>query len=299
VSSKRKDRAGGQLGLASAGVDLLNEADAARRASELRLVDPRKIKASPVQPRSDFQPERLAELTESVRTHGVLQPLLVRQLADGSLQLLAGERRQRAALAAGVKRVPVRVLEVPDATAAAITLTENLAREDLTPWEEALGLGRLQESMVAMGMKATRDEIARMVGRSGGAVSESLQIAARLSPLVEVAGIDGQTLTKMPKTALHGASQGRDDMERVKLLRLAASRVGTGGAPGRAVATAARTRGRPAKPWKVNDRLKDRGTLSFSLRRRPEEFAPEEARDALNRLDPLLAALRRRAEDSS
>jgi ParB-like chromosome segregation protein Spo0J len=198
---------------------------------------------------------------------------------------------------AGLERVPVRVLDVSDIAACAITLTENLAREDLSAWEEAVGLARLQETLSTVGSGATRDEIARIVGRSAGAVSESLQIAKRLLPLLERAGVSRQTLTKIPKTALHGASQGKDADEKVKLLRAAAQRVESRGVPGKSVASTRARRGRPRKPWKVTDRLRDRGTLSFSLRRRPEDLAPEEARDVLDRLVPLVEALRHRADE--
>jgi len=294
--TKRAKSNEAQLGLQGAGGDLLKEADAARRASELRLVDPRKIHPPRVQARQEFADDRLADLVESIRAHGVLQPLLARQRPNGVLELLAGERRQRAAILAGLKRVPIRILDVSDEAAVAISLTENLARADLSAWEEAVGIAQLRDSLTAIGRKLTRDELAVMVGRSSGAVSESLLIADRLSPVLPLDGISGQSLTGLPKTALHAASRGEDAKERAILLRLAVQKAAKSEAPGKAVAEARRRRGRPLKAFTVSDRLSDRGTLSFNLRRRPEEMAREEAAGALARLTPLVDALRNRAE---
>lgn len=108
------------------------------------------------QPRKQFDDEALAELAESIASHGVLQPLLVRPLTDGSYQLVAGERRWRASRMAGLAEVPVVVREMSDREAAELALIENLQREDLNPMEEAQGYQTLME---AYGL--TQEEAAR------------------------------------------------------------------------------------------------------------------------------------------
>jgi ParB/RepB/Spo0J family partition protein len=291
---RRRVGADGQLGLDGVDIELPAGSSPPRKAAELRQVDPRKLARSAAQPRQHFDPARLTELAESFRAVGVLQPLLARERSDGTLELLAGERRQKAAILAGLSRVPVRVLTVSQDTAAVIAMTENLARDDLSAWEEALGLARLRDAFRESGEARTRDELARMVGRSNGSVSESLQIADRLGPLLPLEGIDGQTLTDLPKTALNTASRGRTAAERERLLRLAVVSSNRSEAAGKAVAAARNRKGRRPKAWTVSDRLKDRGTMSFNLRKRPEELAPEEARDALDRLMPVVEALRAR-----
>ena len=282
-------------------MDLLKEADAAARRGTIRQVDPRRIQPSRNQPRTDFDDARLAELADSISANGVLQPLLARERADGTLELLAGERRQRAAIMAGLEQVPVRVLTVDDLTAAAITLTENLAREDLSAWDEAQGLARFRAGLEAAGSTLTRDRLAKIVGRSGGSVSESLQIADRITDeVVERSGVDRRLLTMLPKTALNGIARAVDQKQMIAFLKLAAGRALSREAPGRSVQQAAeQTRGRPRKAFRTADRLRERGTFAFELRRRPEELHPEEARGALKRLEPLIEALRRRVVAAS
>ena len=91
------------------------------------------------QPRKDFDPEALADLTDSIRTHGILQPLAVRQIAGGRYQIIAGERRWRAAREAGLAEVPVYVVDADDKKVMELALVENLQRQDLNPIEEAEG----------------------------------------------------------------------------------------------------------------------------------------------------------------
>lgn len=272
----------------------LRERPEAPAVGELREVPPGEIRPNPWQPRRSFDPARLEELAESIRAQGLLQPLLVRETPTG-LELLAGERRQRAALLAELETVPVRVLQADDTTAAAIALTENLAREDLTAWEEAQGIAALRDVLAAEGGRPTRDRLASMTGRSGGAVSESLAIADRITPeVVELSGVDRQSLTELPKTALHGASRGDTAAERARLLRTAADAE----APGKAVREHAREerpkRGRPQQPYTLQAR-KD-GRVSFAIRR-PSEIDPGVAREILERLEPVLQALRERATE--
>lgn len=123
------------------------------------------------QPRKTFDEGALEELSESIAKHGVLQPLLVRPLPNGSYQLVAGERRWRASRMAGLSQVPVVIKELTDTQTMEIALIENLQREDLNPIEEAEGLQALIDTC---GM--TQDEVAMSVGRSRPAVTNSLRL---------------------------------------------------------------------------------------------------------------------------
>lgn len=123
------------------------------------------------QPRKQFDEQALAELTDSIVQHGVLQPLLVRPMAIGGYQLVAGERRWRAARAAGLTEVPVVIREMGDREAAELAMIENLQREDLNPMEEARGYQALMENY---GM--TQEETARVVNKSRPAVANALRL---------------------------------------------------------------------------------------------------------------------------
>jgi len=130
VSSASKSKLG-------RGLDALLPTDEpAAVENEQTMLPPDQIEANPFQPRSDFDEASLASLTESIRTHGVLQPVLVRRIA-GSYQLVAGERRWRAAIQAGITEIPVRVLAVDDAQMFEMAIIENVQREDLNPIEKA------------------------------------------------------------------------------------------------------------------------------------------------------------------
>ena len=121
------------------GLDALlaeNSLDNASKTVTLRISE---IEPNRSQPRKQFDEESLAELSESIAQHGVLQPLLVRPMTDGTYQLVAGERRWRAARMAGLTEVPVVIREMTDRQASELSLIENLQREDLNPMEEALG----------------------------------------------------------------------------------------------------------------------------------------------------------------
>ena len=123
------------------------------------------------QPRKAFDPEALEELAESIRQHGILQPLTVRRLQSGYYQIIAGERRWRAARMAGLSEVPVVVLEADDRTVMELALVENLQRQDLNPMEEAEGYQRL---MKEYGL--TQEEAAARVGKSRPAVANALRL---------------------------------------------------------------------------------------------------------------------------
>lgn len=139
-------------------------------AAVVRQIEVERIKANEWQPRSHFDEAALAELADSIRVHGILQPLLVRGKPDG-FELLAGERRLRAAGLAGLTRVPVIVMEAGDNQAAELALIENLQRENLDALEEAHGYRVLMDRF---GLK--QEEIARQVGRARATVANSLRL---------------------------------------------------------------------------------------------------------------------------
>ena len=123
------------------------------------------------QPRRDFDEESLRELADSIAAHGVLQPLLVRPLAEGGYQLVAGERRWRASRMAGLFEVPVIVREMTDSEMMQIAMIENLQRENLNPVEEAMGYKMLIEEY-----HLTQEEISKSVGKSRPVIANSLRI---------------------------------------------------------------------------------------------------------------------------
>ena len=125
------------------------------------------------QPRKRFDEETLADLAESIRLHGILQPLTVRRLASGYYQIIAGERRWRAAKLAGLSEVPAIIVEADDRKVMELGLIENLQREDLNPMEEAMGYQALIEEY-----GLTQEEAARRVGKSRPAVANALRLMA-------------------------------------------------------------------------------------------------------------------------
>lgn len=140
------------------------------------------------QPRRRFDADEIAELVESVRTRGILQPILVRRLGDGpdeTFEIVAGERRWRAAQLAGLEVVPVVVREVPDDAALAMSLIENIQRENLNPIEEAAGIQRLISEF-----SMTHEQAADAVGRSRSATTNLLRLLKLASP-VQAMVMDG------------------------------------------------------------------------------------------------------------
>ena len=130
------------------------------------------------QPRKRFDDESLQELADSISQHGIIQPLTVRKLSFGYYQIIAGERRWRAARLAGLQEVPVIVIEADDRKAAELAMIENLQREDLNPMEEAAGFQSLIESY-----HMTQEEAAQRVGKSRSAVTNALRLLG-LTPSV-------------------------------------------------------------------------------------------------------------------
>ena len=124
------------------------------------------------QPRKQFDPAALADLADSIRQHGVLQPLVVRPMPDGSYQLVAGERRWRAARMAGLSQVPVVIKELSDSETMALALIENLQREDLNAIEEAMGYRDLMENF-----GLTQEQVSAKVGKSRPVVTNALRLS--------------------------------------------------------------------------------------------------------------------------
>ncbi len=123
------------------------------------------------QPRKQFDEAALAELADSIREHGVIQPLTVRKLSSGYYQIIAGERRWRAARMAGLSEIPAVVIDADDKKAAELALVENLQREDLNPMEEAAGFQSLIQTY-----HMTQEEAARRVGKSRSAVANAMRL---------------------------------------------------------------------------------------------------------------------------
>ena len=133
------------------------------------------------QPRKHFDEASLAELSDSIREHGIIQPLTVRKLASGYYQIIAGERRWRAARLAGLQEVPVIVMEADDRKAAELAMIENLQREDLNPIEEAAGFQSLMETY-----HMTQEEAASRVGKSRSAVANALRLLSLTPPVAKL-----------------------------------------------------------------------------------------------------------------
>lgn len=141
---------------------------ASTSAVKLKIMD---IEPNRDQPRKIFDEDALAELADSIAKHGVIQPLLVRPMPDGSYQLVAGERRWRASRMVGLTEVPVVIKELSDDEAMALALIENLQREDLNAIEEAQGIKALMDTL-----SLTQDEAAERVGKSRPAVANALRL---------------------------------------------------------------------------------------------------------------------------
>lgn len=160
---------------------LLGGASVSAMQEEAAKVDTRELQHLPLdliqrgkyQPRRDMDPQALEELAQSIRNHGVMQPIVVRPVEGGRYEIIAGERRWRASQQAGLERVPALVREVPDEAAIAMALIENIQREDLNPIEEAVALQRLQQEF-----QLTQQQVADAVGKSRVSVSNLLRLIA-------------------------------------------------------------------------------------------------------------------------
>ena len=140
-----------------------------------------KVEPREEQPRWSFDSEALAELTESIRKYGLIQPITVRKLDGGYYQIIAGERRWRAAREAGLKQVPVRIIEADDRRATELALVENLQREDLNPVEEAQGYRSLM-----LDYDLTQEDAAAAVGKSRSTVANALRLLSLSKPVLDM-----------------------------------------------------------------------------------------------------------------
>ena len=160
------------------GLDALLSGSKSEKDDVLRDLSVAMLKSGKYQPRSNMGEESLQELAASIKAQGVIQPILVRQLPDESYEIIAGERRWRAAQIAGLSHVPVLVRSVPDKAALAMALIENIQRENLNPLEEAIGLQRLIDEF-----KMTHQVAADAVGRSRSAASNLLRLLKLPQPV--------------------------------------------------------------------------------------------------------------------
>jgi ParB family chromosome partitioning protein len=245
-----------QRGLGSGLAAILPEA-AADGAGDLRELPVELIKPNPNQPRTKIDPEALAGLSSSIEANGVVQPLLVRPLPDGSYELVAGERRWRAAQAAGLERIPAVVRDQELAERLQVALIENMVREDLNPIDEARACAALVDEL-----GLSKEELARRVGRSRPAVSNLIRLLDLPDEAIDL--IESGELSEGHGKALLGA-EGNDVRRR---LARDAARAG----------------------WSVREtenRVKLAGQPKRGERSRPR-LSPEEAgaiRDAEDRLE--------------
>ncbi|MHA6479247.1 ParB/RepB/Spo0J family partition protein [Stutzerimonas sp. KH-1] len=159
--------------LGGASVSAMQEEAAKVDTRELQHLPLELIQRGKYQPRRDMDPQALEELAQSIKNHGVMQPIVVRPLSGGRYEIIAGERRWRASQQAGLEKVPALVREVPDEAAIAMALIENIQREDLNPIEEAVALQRLQQEF-----QLTQQQVADAVGKSRVSVSNLLRLIA-------------------------------------------------------------------------------------------------------------------------
>jgi len=234
ASSTKKRRPGIGRGLAA----ILPETPADAAAGELLELPVDLIKPNPNQPRTTFDEEALNALAASIEASGIVQPLLVRPLADGSYELVAGERRWRAAQRAGLEKVPAVARDQAEPERLQAALIENMVREDLNPVEEAKACAALVEDL-----KLTKEDLARRVGRSRPAISNLIRLLELPDEALEM--LQSGELSEGHGRALLGASG--NDVRR----RLARDAV-AGGWSVRETEERVRLAGRPkARPKRV------------------------------------------------
>ena len=168
-----------------------------------------KVEPNPDQPRKEFDPEELENLAESIRAHGLIQPLTVREMPTGYYQIIAGERRWRAARLAKLSEVPVVVIDADDRKAMELALIENLQRQDLNPVEEALGYKTLMEDY-----GLTQEEAAARVGKSRPAVTNALRLLGLNPEVLEL--VRTGSLTAGHARAIAGLKSEKKQLEAAK-----------------------------------------------------------------------------------
>lgn len=147
------------------------EMEEAREINNNTLISINKIKSDSEQPRKAFDSEKIAELTESIKTHGIIQPLILRKDAEDRYVIVAGERRWRAAKLAGLKEVPAIIMELSDRDILEISLIENIQRQDLNPIEEALAYKKLLNDF-----GITQEELSKRIGKSRVVISNTMRL---------------------------------------------------------------------------------------------------------------------------
>jgi len=169
-----------QKGLGTGLGALFGDAAIETSMSDFEYVPLQRIEPREEQPRTQFEQVRIGELADSIREHGVLSPLMVRSVGDGYYQIIAGERRWRAAREAGLAEMPVRIVTADDKMALELAMVENLQREDLNPIEEARGYKALMEEF-----DMTQEEVAQRVSRSRPAIANALRLLSLPAELME------------------------------------------------------------------------------------------------------------------
>ncbi len=149
--------------------------------SPYQLLPIYKVEPNPEQPRRDFDEEELQALSESIALHGIIQPLTVREMANGYYQIIAGERRWRAARLANLNEIPAIVIEADDRKVTELALIENLQRQDLNPIEEALGYQKLVDDY-----GITKEEASQRVGKSRSAVSNAMRLLTLPTDIIDM-----------------------------------------------------------------------------------------------------------------
>ena len=170
-----------QRGLGTGLGALFGDAAIEPKQSDFEYLPIQRIEPRQEQPRTVFEQERIDELADSIREHGVLSPLMVRSVNDGYYQIIAGERRWRAARAAGITEIPARIVVADDKRALELAMVENLQREDLSPIEEARGYKALMEEF-----DMTQEEVAQRVSKSRPSVANAIRLLALPDELKEL-----------------------------------------------------------------------------------------------------------------
>lgn len=161
--------------------DVISDATYSQNSDSVVSLKITDVEPNKNQPRKEFDEEKLDELAQSIREHGVITPILVTKSKNGFYSIVAGERRWRAAKKAGIKQIPAIVKELTDAQISEIALIENLQREDLNPVEEALGYKRLMEEF-----SLTQDQVSERLGKSRSTVANALRLLNLSKDVIEL-----------------------------------------------------------------------------------------------------------------
>jgi ParB family transcriptional regulator, chromosome partitioning protein len=173
AAAKKSQSSAAAAGEAAAGGESAGVIAAVIADGPMREIPVEFLQRGRYQPRRDFAEDKLAELAESIKAQGLMQPIVVRPVGEKRYEIIAGERRWRAAQLAGMEKVPCVIKDVADEAALAMSLIENIQREDLSPMEEAVALNRLQEEF-----SLTHQEVADAVGKSRATVTNLLRLLA-------------------------------------------------------------------------------------------------------------------------